>query len=290
MKKWTSLLLVIFLAAGLAGCGSAAKQVNGAAGGLEPEPETGEPQQEVRHADWEKYFAGGDGCAVVYDPQAEQYTIYNEELCKERVSPCSTFKIAAALIGLKNGAVESMDSQMGYDGTRYPAAAWNEDLTLKEAFQSSCVWYFRKLIDKVGQDEVRRELKALHYGNCDVSQWQGSGCNPLPELNGFWLESSLQISPLEQVKILSRIFEGQTSYEARDIAVLRELMLTEERGGTVYGKTGTGTTGIGWFTGFCEQNGGRLYFAVCLRGSNSAQANGKLAEGIAVRILQNEMV
>ena len=39
-----------------------------------------------------------------------------------------------------------------------------------------------------------------------VTEWNGSNANPLAELNGFWLESSLRISPFEQVQILAKIF------------------------------------------------------------------------------------
>ena len=53
-------------------------------------------------------------------------------------------------------------------------AAWNGNLTLAEAFQSSCVWYFRQVIDQVGQASVAQQLAALDYGNQDISQWEGA--------------------------------------------------------------------------------------------------------------------
>ena len=43
------------------------------------------------------------------------------------------------------------------------------DLTLEEAFQNSCIWYFREVIDLVGRDKMQEELKNLQYGNCDIS-------------------------------------------------------------------------------------------------------------------------
>ena len=96
---------------------------------------------------------------------------------------------------------------MGYDGTDYGNAEWNGDLTFEEAFEKSCIWYFREVIDLVGRDKMLEEFKNLQYGNCDISEWNGSNINPLENLNGFWLDSSLKISPLEQVEVLSRIFE-----------------------------------------------------------------------------------
>ena len=70
---------------------------------------------------------------------------------------------------------------MEYNGTQYPIDEWNSDLRLQEAFQTSCIWYFRKVIDKVGKDEVQKELDTLVYGNCDISEWEGSNCNPLAD-------------------------------------------------------------------------------------------------------------
>ena len=72
----------------------------------------------------------------------------------------------------------------------YPVAAWNQNLTLEQAFQSSCVWYFRQVIDQVGRQAVAEQLAALSYGNQDISQWAGSGQNQSQELNGFWIDSS----------------------------------------------------------------------------------------------------
>ena len=50
---------------------------------------------------------------------------------------------------------------MTYSGLAYPVAAWNQNLTLEQAFQSSCVWYFRQVIDQVGRQAVAEQLAAL---------------------------------------------------------------------------------------------------------------------------------
>ena len=123
-------------------------------------------------------------------------------------------------MGLHNGVLESEDSRMHYSGAQYPVPAWNADLSLKEAFQSSCVWYFRQVIDALGEERVAQELKALSYGNCDISQWEGSGINPLPDMNGFWLGASLKVSPIEQVQALAQIFSGAGIYTAQELSLI----------------------------------------------------------------------
>ena len=237
--------------------------------------------------DFSAAFQGIEGCAVIYLPTEEQYLFFHEEMCRQEVSPYSTFKIISALSGLQNGVIADEHSTMGYDGTDYGNPEWNGDLTLEQAFQKSCVWYFRKVIDAVGKDEIQEELDELQYGNCDVSEWNGSGINPLPVLNGFWLDSSLKISPLGQVKVLEKIFEGQSGYERANIELLKKIMLTDESGTQkIYGKTGSSGRGEAWFIGFSEAEGVRKYFAIYLNDrSQQTQISGDQAKEIALEII-----
>lgn len=179
-------------------------------------------------------------------------------------------------------------STMGYDGTDYGNAEWNGDLTLEEAFEKSCIWYFREVIDLVGRDKMQEELKNLQYGNCDISEWNGSNINPLENLNGFWLESSLKISPLEQVEVLSRIFEGHSDYDSRNIEILKRIMVVDENDSQkIYGKTGSGN-GEAWFVGFSESDGERKYIAIYLNDSEHRdQVSGNKAKEIALDILKD---
>lgn len=124
-----------------------------------------ETQQEVseKTLDLSKIFGEVNGCAVIYSPVQEEYSFFNEDMCRQEESPYSTFKIISALLGLQNGVIVDESSTMGYDGTDYGNSEWNGDLTLEEAFQKSCIWYFREVIDLVGRDKIQEELKDLQY-------------------------------------------------------------------------------------------------------------------------------
>lgn len=54
-----------------------------------------------------------------------------------------------------------------------------------------------------------------------------SGCltkqEKYEELNGFWLGSSLKISPYEQVEVISKIFEGKSFYDNENVEILKKL-------------------------------------------------------------------
>lgn len=151
------------------------------------------------------------------------------------------------------------------------------------------IWYFRKVIDSIGKDKIQEELNGLQYGNCDISEWNGSNINPMEMLNGFWLNSSLKISPLEQVEVLQKIFEGQSDYGNDNIEILRRIMLVDESDTQkIYGKTGMSGNGEAWFVGFSESpNGGRKYFAIYLNDNEQReQVSGTKAKELALEILK----
>lgn len=181
---------------------------------------------------------------------------------------------------------------MGYDGTEYPNKNWNKNLSLEEAFKESCVWYYKKLIDKVDAKSVQNILDDLKYGNCDISEWEGDLKNGKGHLNGFWLESSLQISPKEQVQTMAKIFEGDTNFKKEHINILRDIMKIDinDKNINVYGKTGTGFDEKNkrvdaWFVGMLEREGDTYYFAIKSDDSNKEITGPKVKE-IAINIIK----
>ena len=156
------------------------------------------------------------------------------------------------------------------------------------------MWYYRQLIDDIGEDMMQAELEKLQYGNCDISDWEGrlNTNNNNRALTGFWLESSLMISPKEQTEVMERIFGEQTEYSEETQNELKRVMLVSEQEITdipVYGKTGMGKAeGIvvdAWFTGFAESEEGNLYFCVYLGRTDGMNVSSSLAKEIAVQII-----
>lgn len=182
---------------------------------------------EIVEADWSGYFNGLNGTAVVYDAANRQYTIYNRDLADTRRSPCSTFKIISSLIALENGIIDPESSTRKWSGEIFWNEDWNKDIDFPEAFRTSCVWYFRQVIDDIGEDLMQTELDRLQYGNCDISDWEGrlNTNNDNRALTGFWIESSLLISPKEQAEVMERIFGDNSSYSEETLAELKQVML-----------------------------------------------------------------
>ena len=251
---------------------------------------------EIEETDWSEYFDGFYGAAVVYDPSAMQYKIYNRELAETRRSPCSTFKIISSLIALENGIIDPDHSTRRWSGETFWNEEWNRDLDFEEAFRASCVWYFREVADEIGQERMQEELNRLSYGNRDISDWEGrlNTNNDNRALTGFWLESSLAVSPKEQAEVMERIFGEDSAYSEMAKNRLKKAMLVETQNGTespVYGKTGMGKSGgivvDAWFTGLTERAGGNLYFCVYLGRTDGMNVSSSLAKEIAVRLVED---
>ncbi|HAT4375231.1 TPA: CDD family class D beta-lactamase [Clostridioides difficile] len=256
-------------------------------------------KEKINIVDYSDCFEGISGGAIFYNTKNKEYNIYNKELIETRRSPCSTFKIVSTLIGLEKGVINSKESVMGYDGTNYPNKNWNKNLSLEEAFKESCVWYYKKLINKVDAKSVQNILDDLKYGNCDISEWEGdlkNGKGHLKNgkghLNGFWLESSLQISPKEQVQTMAKIFEGDTNFKKEHINILKDIMKIDvnDKNINVYGKTGTGFDEKNkrvdaWFVGMLEREGDTYYFAIKSDDSNKEITGPKVKE-IAINIIK----
>lgn len=260
------------------------------------EPETSAPAQPTMiEADWSDYFGGLNGAAVFYEADKQQYTIYNQELASEQRSPCSTFKIISSLIGLEQGAIIPGDSTHVWSGEIYWSENWNRDIDFEEAFRTSCVWYYREVIDEIGKETIQNELNRLQYGNCDISDWEGrlNTNNNNRALTGFWIESSLKISAVEQVQVLERIFGGDSDYKPENLQQLRQVMLLtdNEPEQPIYGKTGMGKmAGVvvdSWFTGFTDADGENVYFCIYLGETDNANVSSAKAKEIAIKIISD---
>ena len=248
----------------------------------------------ITEVDWSNYFEEINGAVVIYDPTENCYYIYNQELALNRRSPCSTFKIISSLIALENGIIEPDHSTRVWSGEVFWNEEWNHDIDFSDAFHASCVWYFREVTDEIGKDMMQEELNKLQYGNCDISDWNGelNTNNHIPALTGFWIESSLLISPKEQVEVIERIFGDNTNYSEETRNQLKQVMLFSESNESdilIYGKTGMGKSyGIvvdSWFTGFADTPEKRIYFCVYLGETENKDVSSAKAREIAVEIV-----
>ena len=221
-----------------------------------------------------------NGCAVVYDLNADHYTVFNEREITHRVPPCSTFKIYSALNALEQGVITPSNNTLFWDGHPYEFAEWNQNHNLSSAMKQSVNWYFQSLDRTAGVEQLSQFYKRINYGNAAI----GSD----PEL--YWNGSALKISALEQVELLVKLYTNSWGFNDEDLAAVKNSMLMSASGDTaLYGKTGTGridsTNIAGWFVGYVEQSENTYFFAVYL--CSETGADGASATQIALDIFDS---
>ncbi|MBR7794786.1 MAG: BlaR1 family beta-lactam sensor/signal transducer [Bacillota bacterium] len=233
------------------------------------------------YEDLSNYFVGYEGSFVLYSIQDETYRIYNEEKSTLRVSPNSTYKIYSALFGLESNVITNENSTLKWNGMQYPYDSWNQDQNLTTAMKNSVSWYFQRLDQHVSKDNIQAYLKTINYGNKDISAG----------LSNYWLESSLKVSPIEQVNALKDFYTNKYGFKDKNIQTVKDAIKLEEKDGMILsGKTGTGSVNgkniSGWFIGYVETEADTFFFATNIQ--NEASSYGSKAAEITLSILRDK--
>lgn len=237
--------------------------------------------ERTMYEDLSKYFAGYQGSFVLYDLQADQYHIYNENKSTVRVSPNSTYKIYSALFALESNIITKENSTMKWNGNQYLYNSWNMDQNLSTAMKNSVSWYFQELDKQVHQNNIQNYLKKIDYGNYNLSGG----------ISQYWIESSLKISPIEQVQLLKAFYKNEFGFKNKNVQTVKEVIRLEEKDGAwLSGKTGTGSFNgkniNGWFIGYIETKENTYFFATNIQNENNSY--GSKAVEITKSILRDK--
>jgi len=232
------------------------------------------------------YFGDFSGCALIqgHDRHHGLDLLFNRPQCLTALSPCSTFKIPNALIGLQTGVVSGPGHVKAWDGVRRDRQELNRDHDLASAMRDSVVWYFQDLARDVGAERMAEWLARLNYGNQDISGG----------IDRFWLGSSLEIDAFGQLRLLKALRHGTLPFRPEHQQAVRDtLRLDSPLDGDLPGKTrscpGSGERPqpgwfIGWLDGGSPNNPGTTYFVINIIGDG---AWGPKARDIALELLND---
>lgn len=185
---------------------------------------------------------------------------------EERLTPCSTFKIALSLMGFDSGILQDEKTpvwlfQEGYDDF---LQSWKSPQTPQTWMKTSCVWFSRVLAGRLGMEKFQFYLARLGYGNQDASGG----------LTNAWLASSLKISPREQATFIHKILREEHPVSSYALSMTKQLLFLEDlpSGWKLFGKTGLSkSTGLlddknelGWFIGWIEKGNHAYPFAYAI--------------------------
>lgn len=192
----------------------------------------------------------------------------------ERMSPCSTFKMTLSLMGYDAGILKDENTpvwefQDGYDDW---LPQWRAPQTPLSWMNYSCIWYAKLLSLELGLEKIESYLSSFEYGNQDMS----SGLVEPGPANPPWVNSSLKISPKEQVDFIQKMLGGKLPISARAVQMTKALVFKEELPGgwKLFGKTGWSGSDItkdgktlehAWFVGWVEKDHHFYPFAYLIR-------------------------
>ena len=235
--------------------------------------------QETASIDLSNFFNGFEGTFVILDAQNNTIDRYNIPQSEERISPCSTYKIAHSLFALDSGILKDANHVLKWDGNYRRVSEWNTNLTLREAIAVSAVPHFMHLANKIGSRRMKDYISKTNYGNQDISGG----------ITKFWLENSLKISAVEQVKFVNSMLQYRLPVSKHAVDTVKEVLkVGTTPKGVLYGKTGSGvdkSSGLklGWFVGFVESENKIYIFATNIK--SSKKSNGRKAKEITKNIL-----
>ena len=236
--------------------------------------------ENVTYVDLSTYFGEYEGSFVLYDLENDAWSIHDMEHATLRVAPNSTYKIYDALFGLEEGVITPENSFIAWNGENYPFEAWNADQTLQSAMNSSVNWYFESVDEQLGTADISNYIQEIGYGNENMNG----------DFSTYWMESSLKISPIEQVELLAKLQNNSFGFAPENINAVKDaICLSASDAGTFYGKTGTGRVDgqdvNGWFIGYIETADNTYFFATNI-GADSDATGGNATE-ITMSILSD---
>jgi len=225
-------------------------------------------------------------CTVAADA-ASNKALVQEGDCSERVTPASTFKVAIALMGFDAGVLQdehtpALPYRQGYPD--WGGEPWRQATDAERWIKYSVVWFSRQVAQSLGQERFQRYASAFDYGNADVS---GKPAYPSGTM-GAWINSTLRISPLEQVAFLKKIVNRQLPVSDHAFRMTDRIteVATLADGWDVHGKTGTGSPGMtgkydaahayGWFVGWAVRGGDKIVFARLIQDDKKESPNAGL--------------
>ncbi|HET9824607.1 MAG TPA: penicillin-binding transpeptidase domain-containing protein [Chitinophagaceae bacterium] len=199
-----------------------------------------------------------NGTFALLDNGTGQFTIYNLKRYRDSsFLPASTFKIVNALIGLQTGKITNDSMVIKWDGIQRPVKAWNQDLTMYEAFRVSAVPYFQEVARRIGKDTMQQWLDSLSYGTKKIKT----------RIDTFWLDNSLKIKPDEQLGLVKKLYFNQLPFfETYENMVKRAMLFEDNSNYKLSYKTGWGRDEKGnqlaWVVGWIEENKHPYFFVL----------------------------
>lgn len=216
----------------------------------------------IPKADFGRHFKemGIEGSILIYDLNRDRVYQHNHQRNIAAFSPASTFKILNSLISLETGVISDEIAILTWDGIQRELPQWNRDLNMREAMKFSAVWFYQVLARRVGYKRMQEWVSRVEYGNQKIGTQE--------DIDKFWLEGEMRITPQQQVKCLQRLYQDDLPFSQRSLSIVKDILIVEQTPDyTIRAKTGWFGFGsdlnpqIGWYVGYLEKENNVYFFA-----------------------------
>lgn len=240
--------------------------------------------QQPRKLDIANYLINKEnvkGCALIYDPQTNNYYTNDIERCNTGFIPASTFKIANTLIALETGIINT-EQIFKWDGKEKQVKLWEADMDIAQAYRVSNVPLYQQIAREIGLERMQNYIRLFNYGSMDINA---------NNLDKFWLEGNSKITPYQQIYFLEKLYNEGFSLKKSTYVTMKSIMLWEDLSHyTLYAKTGRAARteqNIGWFVGYVEKENNVYFFAINIEPTDDTNMNryNELRIGLTKRIL-----
>ncbi len=241
--------------------------------------------------DFKNVFNDRDACFLISDLKTgEILTEYNPRRCQERFTPCSSFKIAAALMAFEKNVFKDENQIIKWDRIQHSRKEENRDQTPLTWMSDSVKWVTEWIMPQLGEKTIQHFLNLFVYGNKDFSGG----------MKNAWVTSSLKISAHEQLSFLSKLWKNELPLSEKTVNLTKKILLIKNIGtAELYGKTGTGCLVghacmdqpdkmIGTFVGVLKANSKNYVFAANAADlKNQGHPAGPRLRNTIIEILKN---
>ena len=209
-------------------------------------------------------------CTLIADASTKRI-VKEEGACDTRITPASTFKIAISLMGYDAGFLKSEHAPMLHYRKGDPdwRDSWLSDTDPQKWIRDSVVWYSQRVTAALGPARFQHYTTVFQFGNADVS----GDPKKHDGLKWAWIDSSLQVSPREELDFLERVVRRELPVKpiAYEMTSRITTIAGEHGGWEIHGKPGTGSPQLadgrdddahayGWFVGWAVKGGRTFVF------------------------------
>jgi beta-lactamase class D len=197
------------------------------------------------------------GTFALMENGSAEFTITNLSMYKDSAfAPFTSFFAVPSLIALDKGYIN------------HTATSW---------VRNDSVAYYQSIIEKIGRVDLLKTLDSMHYGKGIIGK----------DLNTFWRDSSLRITPDEQLGFIKKLYFSQLPFQKRSQDIYKQMILKENNTSYklsyVYG-TAESATAANWVIGYVEENKHPYFFVMYVVDQNTQQKN---SEAKTVTVLKS---